>query len=62
VPFKHHAARRHHIPKARCRYTHLIGPKLPARTLPTQQAKVATGVAVLNRMIRRAKPISVRAA
>ena len=40
----------------------MIGPTLRARTLPTQQAEVATGVAVLNRMIRLAKPISVRAA
>jgi Transposase DDE domain len=44
------------------RYKHLIGPALRARTLPTQQAEVATGVAVLNRMIRVAKPVSVRAA
>ena len=44
------------------RYKQMIGPTLRARTLPTQQAEVATGVAVLNRMIRLAKPISVRAA
>ena len=41
---------------------HLIGPTLRARTLPAQQAEVAVGVAVLNRLIRLAKPISVRAA
>ena len=44
------------------RYKHLIGPALRARTSPTQQAEIAIGVAVLNRMLRVAKPISVRAA
>ena len=44
------------------RYKHLIAPTLRARTLPAQQAEVAVGVAILNRMIRLAKPISVRAA
>jgi len=44
------------------RYKHLIGAKLRARTLLTQQAEVAIGAAVLNHMIRVAKPISVRAA
>ncbi len=44
------------------RYKHLIGPRLRARTLLTQQGKAAIAVAVLNRMIRIAKPISVRRA
>jgi hypothetical protein len=42
----------------RCRY--LIGLKLRARTLPGQQGEAALAVAVLNRMIRTAKPVSVR--
>ena len=42
------------------RYKHLIGPKLRARSLPGQQGEVALAVQVLNRMIRLAKPISVR--
>ena len=44
------------------RYKHLIGPKLLARNLPGQQGEVALSVQVLNRMIRVAKPISVRVA
>jgi len=44
------------------RYKHLIGPKLHARTLPGQQGEAAIAVAVLNRMIRIAKPASVRRA
>ena len=42
------------------RYKHLIGPKLRARTLPGQQGEAALAVAMLNRMIRTAKPVSVR--
>lgn len=42
------------------RYKHLIGPKLRARTPPGQQSEVALAVQVLNRMIRVAKPVSVR--
>jgi hypothetical protein len=42
------------------RYKHLIGPKLRARVLPAQQGEAAIAVAVLNRMIQVAKPISVR--
>jgi hypothetical protein len=42
------------------RHRHLIGPKLRARTLPGQQGEAALAVAVLNRMIRAAKPVSVR--
>jgi hypothetical protein len=40
----------------------IIGPKLRARGLPTQQGEAAIAVAVLNRMIRVAKPVSVRVA
>ena len=42
------------------RYKHLIGPRLRARTLRGQQGEVAIAVAVLNRMIQTAKPVSVR--
>ena len=42
------------------RYKHLIGPKLRARTLPGQQGEAALAVAVLNRMIKGAKPVTVR--
>jgi len=42
------------------RYKHLIGPKLRARTLPGQQGEAALAVAVLNRMIKTAKPVTVR--
>ena len=42
------------------RYKHLIGPKLRARTDDGQQAEVALAVQVLNRMIRKAKPVTVR--
>jgi DDE family transposase len=44
------------------RYKALIGPRLQARTLANQQGEVALGVEVLNRMIRAAKPVSVRIA
>ena len=45
------------------RYKALIGPERRAcRSLPAQQGEVAVAVAVLNRMIRLAKPISVRVA
>ena len=40
----------------------LIGPRLRAQTLANQQGEVALGVEVLNRMIRVAKPVSVRTA
>ncbi len=40
----------------------IIGPRLRARTLPAQQGEAAIAVQVLNRMIRVAKPISVRVA
>jgi DDE family transposase len=42
------------------RYKRLIGAKLRARTLSGQQGEAAIAVAVLNRMIRVAKPVSVR--
>jgi hypothetical protein len=44
------------------RYKALIGPRLRARTLANQQGEVALRVEVLNRMIRVAKPVSVRIA
>ena len=40
----------------------IIGPKLRARILPAQQGEVAVAAEVLNRMIRVAKPVSIRAA
>ena len=42
------------------RYKALIGPRLRARVLATQQGEAALGVEVLNHMIRVAKPNSVR--
>jgi len=42
------------------RYKHLIGPKLRARSRPSQHGEVTLAVQVLNRMIREAKPVSVR--
>ncbi len=42
------------------RYKHLIGSKLRARSLTPQQGEVAIAVEALNRMIRVAKPSSVR--
>jgi Transposase DDE domain len=44
------------------RYKAIIGPKLRARSLPAQQGEVAVAAEVLNRMIRVAKPVSVRVA
>jgi hypothetical protein len=43
------------------RYKGIIGPKLRARILPAQQGEVAVAAKVLNRMIRTAKPVSIRA-
>ncbi len=54
--------RRNQAEMAMARYKHLIGPKLRARSLPGQRGEVAIAVAVLNIMIRTAKPISVRIA
>jgi transposase len=44
------------------RYKALIGPKLRARMLPAQQGEAAIAAEALNRMIRVAKPVSIRAA
>src|SRR3712207_2937150 len=44
------------------RYKAIIGPKLRARLLQAQQGEAAMAAEVLNRMIRVAKPVSVRAA
>ena len=44
------------------RYKAIIGPKLRARGLPAQQGEVAIASEVLNRMIRVAKPVSIRVA
>jgi hypothetical protein len=44
------------------RHKALICPRLRAPTLPAQQGEVAIDVEVLNRMIRTAKPVSVRPA
>jgi hypothetical protein len=44
------------------RYKALIGPRLRARTIASQQGEVALGSEGLNRMIRVAKPVSVRIA
>ncbi len=44
------------------RYKAAIGPRLRARTRLGQQGEVALAVEVLNRMIRAAKPVSVRSA
>ncbi len=42
------------------RYKHSIGSTLRARSLPAQQGEVTIAVRALNRMIRVAKPLSVR--
>ncbi len=52
--------RRNLVETAIGRYKHLIGPKLHVRTLPGQQGEAALAVTALNRMIRAAKPVSVR--
>lgn len=52
--------RRNHVETTIGRYKRLIGPKLRARGMTTQQGEAAIAVAVLNRMIRVAKPVSVR--
>ena len=54
--------RRSHAETAVGRYKAIIGPRLRARSLPAQQGEAAIAVEVLNRMIRVAKPVSVRAA
>jgi hypothetical protein len=40
----------------------IIGPKLRARILPAQQGEAVIAAEVLNRMIRVAKPVSIRIA
>ncbi len=52
--------RRNLVKTAMARYKHLIGPKLRARSLPAQQGEIAIAVAMLNTMIRTAKPVPVR--
>ena len=54
--------RRSLIETAIGRYKSMIGSRLRARTFAAQQAEVAIAVEALNRMIRIAKPISVRIA
>lgn len=44
------------------RHKAIIGPRLRARSLPAKLGEAAIAVAMLNRMIRTAKPISVRVA
>ena len=44
------------------RYKSILGSRLRARTLATQQGEIAPAVEALNQMIRVAKPISVRIA
>src|SRR3712207_1952119 len=44
------------------RYKAIIGPKLRARGLPAQRGEAAIAAEVLNRMIRVAKPLSIRVA
>ena len=52
--------RRSLIETAIGRYKNIIGSRLRARTLAAQQGEIAIAVEALNRMIRVAKPISVR--
>ena len=52
--------KRNHAETTMSRYKHLIGPKLRARTRPGQGGEVALAVQVLSRMIRTAKPASIR--
>ena len=52
--------RRNHAETTMGRYKHLIGAKLRARSRPAQLGEVALAVQVLNRMIREARPVSVR--
>ena len=42
------------------RYKQIIGAKLRARSFGGQQGEVAIAIQILNRMIRIARPISVR--
>ena len=53
--------RRSHVDTAIGRYKHSIGPKLRARSGHGQAGEVAIAIHALNRMIRTAKPVAVRA-
>jgi hypothetical protein len=50
------------IETAVSRYKTIIGRGLRARSLPAQRGEAAMAAEALNRMIRAAKPISVRVA
>jgi len=52
--------RRNVVEATMARYKGLIGPKLRARCRDTQAGEVALAVQVLNRMVREAKPVTVR--
>jgi hypothetical protein len=54
--------RRNQAETAISRYKHLTGPKLRVRSLPAQRGEAAIAVALLNTMIRTAKPVSLRVA
>jgi hypothetical protein len=54
--------RRSLVETAAGRYKAIIGPELRARMMPAQQGEAGMAVAVLNRMIRVAKLVSVRVA
>ena len=54
--------RRSHAETTVGRCKAIIGPKLRGRGLPAQQGEAAIAVEVLNRMIRVAKPVSIRVA
>ena len=54
--------RRSHAETTVGRYKAIIGPKLRARGLPAQQGEAAMAAEVLNRMLRVAKPVSIRVA
>ena len=52
--------KRNHTETTTSRYKHLIGPKLRARGRAAQSGEVALAVQALNRMIRTARPASIR--
>lgn len=52
--------RRNAVETALGRHKHLIGPRLRGRNAITQAGEVALAAQVLNRMIREAKPVTVR--
>ena len=53
-------ARRNAAETTMARYKHLIGPRLRAPNLASQAGEVALAIQVLNRMIRKAKPVTIR--